>query len=59
MRSMWRRRRPGELENTCGNPDCKGHEDHQPDPGNRIVHPREPFTPAERDAILFRSYGNH
>lgn len=45
---------PEELENTCGNPACRGAVDHVPP-----VRPDVPFTPAEREAILRRTYGRH
>lgn len=55
IRYLGRRRRV--LENGCGNPACPGSNAHAPDPGDRVMHPPVPFTPARRDEILSRSYG--
>jgi hypothetical protein len=42
-------------ENTCGDPDCPGPQAHAPDQ----TRPLPAWTPAERDAVLARTYGRH
>jgi hypothetical protein len=42
-------------ENTCGDPACPGGQAHAPDQAR----PLPAWTPAERDAVLARTYGRH